>query len=87
MKWHKRQFDDQGPTGWVATRMVSKKAIKESFDKHYGEEYGHHILPFAFNGELYTSDTLSKNKKKATQELGMDIEEYESLSAFLKYSG
>jgi len=67
--------------------LTRKKAIKESFEKHHGKEYGHNILPYAFNGEFYASDTLAKNKKMATQELGMNIEEYESLAAFLKYSG
>ncbi len=85
--WHKRDFDDQRPSGWVAVRMVSAKTLKESFNKHHGESYAKELLPYAKEGNTLTAAELKYNEKKAIEELGINSREFRSKFAFLLHTG
>lgn len=89
-QWHERQFDDQRPSGWVAVRKVSMSAIKTSFEKHHGKEYGLDVLGLcpkdSHSGAHYHSAILS-SISEISQELGYTIDEVKHIAAYLKLVG
>ncbi len=89
-EWHRRQFNDQRPRGWVATRNVSSSAIKKSFQKHHGKDYGLDVLALCpkdpLSGALYHSAILGYSSE-ISQELGYTQDEVWHIAAYLKCVG
>ncbi len=82
ISWHQRQFNDQRPAGWVASRMVSGRAIRESFEKYHSDTYGYELLPYMNKANPDHVDVLS-NKEVIAKDLGCDVNTVQHLFAYL----
>ncbi|MGR5559737.1 hypothetical protein ACQKQC_26015 [Vibrio fortis] len=90
-EWHSRGFDDQRPTGWVATRKISSSSIKESFSKYHGDDYGLDVLEYCRelcgDHEAIYYSTIRDYKAEIADKLGYDVDKVMHLAAFLKEVG
>jgi hypothetical protein len=89
MNWHKRQYNDMRPAGWVAVRKISSmKAFKASYEEHYSPTYAQELLQFANSDSRPTAThaAILENREQIKEEVGYDDNKIKHLASYLMYT-
>ena len=87
VSWHKRGFDDQRPTGWVACRGVSACDLKESMQAHYGANYGSDVSCILLDSPFEERLRLTNDPQRISSLIDKPIDYVEHIIGYLASIG
>ncbi|MCY9870365.1 hypothetical protein [Vibrio barjaei] len=87
VNWHKRQFNDMRPAGWIAIRKFSSaRALRQSFEHHYSANYGQELLKYASSGSGKFQSAIITNLRSAMAEFDYTENQVKHFAAYLQYT-